>query len=220
MKEVYCDTCYYCIKSKSKFKCILPDNIKLKVSTSECIKEPDITTCSAHKSRNLKMKNEYFMNQLSIFDLIPEEESKEADICESCRYNEKGCCSYDEPLGRYCVEGSAYELKVPEKAPQFPEADFAEIVNYINRDLGLNFQRRDGLEKTSSDDPEPSNYYEAKAKKGLRLSLSKGKFFPDVYGGAYYIGVGYDISNGGGGSAVDTVEEAIEYLRDKLDKYT
>lgn len=115
---------------------------------------------------------------------------------------------------------SIFDIIETEEAPKFPESDFSEIVDYINRELGLNFQRWDGLEKTSSDDPEPSNYYEAKAKKGLRLSLSKGKFFPDVYGGAYYIGVGYDINHGGGGSPLDTVEEAIEYFRDKLDKYT
>lgn len=156
------------------------------------------------------------MKQLSIFDLIPDEDNKAADICESCRYNENGCCSYDEPLGRYCVEGDAYELK----APQFPESDFAEIVDYINKKLGLNFQRRDGiLEKSSSDDPEPSNYYEAKVKMGLWFSLSKGKFFPEVYNGAYFIGVGYDTSKGGGSSPVDTVGEALDYFEDVLSKY-
>mgnify|MGYP007115408276 CR=1 FL=1 len=160
------------------------------------------------------------MKQLTFFDLIPDEDNKAADICESCRYNENGCCSYDEPLGRYCVEGDAYELKVPETAPQFPESDFAEIVDYINKKLGLNFQRRPGiLEKTSSDDPEPSNYYEAKVNKKLRLELSKGKFFPDVYNGAYFIGVGYDINNGGGSSPVDTIGEALDYFEDVLSKY-
>lgn len=116
---------------------------------------------------------------------------------------------------------SIFDILEPETAPQFPESDFAEIVDYINNKLGLNFKKEDGiLEKTSSDDPEPSNYYEAKVKKGLRLTLSKGKFFPEVYNGAYFIGVGYDIDNRAGGSApVDTIGEALDYFEDVLSKY-
>lgn len=116
---------------------------------------------------------------------------------------------------------SIFDILEPETAPQFPESDFAEIVDYINNKLGLNFKKKDGiLEKTSSDDPEPSNYYEAKVKKGLRLTLSKGKFFPEVYNGAYFIGVGYDIDNRSGGSApVDTIGEALDYFEDVLSKY-
>lgn len=57
------------------------------------------------------------MKQLTFFDLIPEEENKEEDLCETCRYCEEGCCSYNEPLGRYCVLGDAYEFKAPEKDP-------------------------------------------------------------------------------------------------------
>ena len=59
------------------------------------------------------------MKQLTFFDLIPEEENKEEDLdlCETCRYCEQGCCSYNEPLGRYCVLGDAYEFKAPEIEP-------------------------------------------------------------------------------------------------------
>lgn len=31
--------------------------------------------------------------------------------CDSCEYDVGGCCDYDEPLGRYCVLGSAYKPK-------------------------------------------------------------------------------------------------------------
>lgn len=147
------------------------------------------------------------MKQLSIFDLIPDEDNKAADICESCRYNENGCCSYDEPLGRYCVEGDAYELKVPETAPQFPESDFAEIVDYINNKLGLNFQMRDGFKNPS---------YEAKYKKA-RLFLSKGKFSPGVNGGAYYIGVSFETPTAGRSSPVDTIEQAIDFFNSNIE---
>lgn len=112
---------------------------------------------------------------------------------------------------------SIFDIIETEEAPKFPESDFAEIVAYINNKLGLNFQRRDGLEKTSSDDPEPSNYYEAKAKKGLRLSLSKGKFSPDVYGGAYYIGVGYSTPTAGRSAPVDTIEQAIAFFESSIE---
>ena len=158
------------------------------------------------------------MKQLTFFDLIPEEENKEADLCETCRYFVKGCCSYNEPLGRYCVLGDAYEFKVPEEVPQFPESDFAEIVDYIEKVLDIKFNKVEGPEQTSEDDPEKFNYYEYK-KRGFRLYLGKGKFFPNVFGGAYYISVGYDISTGGGGSPLDTIDEAIAYFKDKLEKY-
>lgn len=153
------------------------------------------------------------MKQLTFFDLIPEEENKEADLCETCRYFEKGCCSYDEPLGRYCVEGDAYELKVPETAPQFPESDFAEIVDYINKKLGINFHPEEwkpGGVKA---------YYKCKVSKNLRLSLSRSRFSEGVHNGAEFIGVGWDIKTGGGGSPVDTVGEALDYFEDVLSKY-
>ena len=154
------------------------------------------------------------MKQLSIFDIIPTD--NEAFICDTCKHSIKGCCDYNEPLGRYCVNGDAYE----KAAPVFPDSDFSEIVEYINEELGIEFKRKvDILEKTSKDDPEPDNYYEYK-KKGLKLELGKGKFYPEICGGAYYISVGWDISNGGGGSPVDTIEEAINYFRLVLSKYS
>ena len=32
-------------------------------------------------------------------------------VCDTCAYDVQGCCDYDEPLGRYCVLGSAYKPK-------------------------------------------------------------------------------------------------------------
>ena len=31
--------------------------------------------------------------------------------CDDCVYDIQGCCAYDEPLGRYCVLGSAFKPK-------------------------------------------------------------------------------------------------------------
>ena len=31
--------------------------------------------------------------------------------CDDCEYDIQGCCDYDEPLGRYCVLGSAFKPK-------------------------------------------------------------------------------------------------------------
>lgn len=153
------------------------------------------------------------MKQLTFFDLIPEEENKEADLCETCRYFVKGCCSYNEPLGRYCVMGDAYEFKVPKEAPQFPESDFAEIVDYINNKLGINFIRSDWQ-------PEGDKaYYHCKVNKKLELDLSKSRFAEGVNDEREFIGVGWDISTGGGASPVDTVGEALDYFEDVLSKY-
>lgn len=148
------------------------------------------------------------MKQLTFFDLIPEEENKEADLCETCRYLVKGCCSYNEPLGRYCVLGDAYEFKPPE-APQFPESKFAEIVEYINKRLDVNFQK---VDKIPDGDKE---YYEYKPNKHIKLELSKSRFFPEINEGREYIGVGFQTTKDGfsGASApLDSVEEAIQWF--------
>lgn len=32
-------------------------------------------------------------------------------LCDECIHDIQGCCDYDEPLGRFCVEGSAFQKK-------------------------------------------------------------------------------------------------------------
>lgn len=39
--------------------------------------------------------------------------------CDTCFYDVKGCCDYDEPLGRHCVLGSAYKPKLPKQITIF-----------------------------------------------------------------------------------------------------
>jgi len=39
--------------------------------------------------------------------------------CDSCDYDMNGCCNYDEPLGRFCVLGSAYKPKQPKQLTIF-----------------------------------------------------------------------------------------------------
>lgn len=108
---------------------------------------------------------------------------------------------------------SIFDLIEPEEAPQFPEADFSEIVDYLNYKLGINFQ----LEDWSPGGVKA--YYKCKASKKLRLSLSRSRFAEGVNDEREYIGVGWDISTGGGGSPVDTVGEALDYFEDVLSKY-
>lgn len=43
--------------------------------------------------------------------------------CDSCLYDIKGCCAYDEPLGRYCILGDAYQPKLPEQITIFELLD-------------------------------------------------------------------------------------------------
>lgn len=43
-------------------------------------------------------------------------------ICDTCAYDVKGCCDYNEPLGRFCVLGSAYKPK------QFEQITIFEIL--------------------------------------------------------------------------------------------
>lgn len=39
--------------------------------------------------------------------------------CDDCEYDIQGCCDYDEPLGRYCVLGSAYKPRLPKQITIF-----------------------------------------------------------------------------------------------------
>lgn len=47
------------------------------------------------------------MEQISIWDILNGEKSDFP--CDTCKHDVQGCCDYDEPLGRHCVLGSAYE---------------------------------------------------------------------------------------------------------------
>lgn len=57
------------------------------------------------------------MKQLSIFDMEFQPEPKQFEDylpCDTCEWDDRGCCSYDVPLGRTCVLGNAYRKKVKE----------------------------------------------------------------------------------------------------------
>lgn len=68
------------------------------------------------------------MKQLSIFDLMPDNEDK----CDSCLFCED-CYKFNVVRYESCINYSNYVPK--DEAPQFPESDFAEIVDYINNKL-------------------------------------------------------------------------------------
>lgn len=108
---------------------------------------------------------------------------------------------------------SIFDLIETEEAPQFPEADFAEIVDYLNYKLLINFER----EKWATEYEREA--YSCKVNKQLRFTIARGRFDPDIDGGAEYISCGWQTSEAGGGSPLDTVDEAIAYFRDKLEKY-
>lgn len=158
------------------------------------------------------------MKQLTFFDLIPDEDNKAADICESCRYNENGCCSYDEPLGRYCVEGDAYELKVPEtEKPTVEGSDFSEIVEYIEERTGVHFVEEDYRGKRN-------NSYICKASKHLTLMLGLSRFDPEVHNGALFISAGFvfqskQIPYTGSSGPFEDVDKVVEFFNKTKEKY-
>ena len=52
------------------------------------------------------------MNQISIFELLSSFDPDDLITwCDNCVYDCGECCAYDEPLGDYCVCGSAYIAK-------------------------------------------------------------------------------------------------------------
>ena len=48
------------------------------------------------------------LENMTIFDFL-EDRKPEPFECDTCKHDVKGCCDYDEPLGRHCVLGSAYK---------------------------------------------------------------------------------------------------------------
>ena len=54
--------------------------------------------------------------QISIWDILGEPKQEPDDFpCDTCEHDVKGCCDYDEPLGRNCVLGDAYQERKPWK---------------------------------------------------------------------------------------------------------
>lgn len=158
------------------------------------------------------------MKQLTFFDLIPEEDNKEADLCETCRYLVKGCCSYNEPLGRYCVLGDAYEFKPPEKEkPTVEGSDFSKIIEYVEERTGVHFIEDDL-------DIGEKHPHKCRVHKYLTFTLAKSRFFPDVHNGDLFISVGFEYKSptipytGGGGPFTD-VDDVVAFFKDKLERY-
>ena len=150
------------------------------------------------------------MNQITIFDLI---EKNEPFTCDTCRYNEKGCCSYNEPLGRYCVNGNAYE----KAAPVFPGCDFSEVVEYIEERTGVHFVEDDYMGKRN-------NSYICKASKHLTLMLGLGRFYPEVNNGALFISAGFvfqskQIPYTGSSGPFEDVDKVVEFFNKTKEKY-
>lgn len=158
------------------------------------------------------------MKQLTFFDLIPEEENKEMDLCETCRYCEEGCCSYNEPLGRYCVLGDAYEFKAPEKEkPTVEGSDFSEIVEYVEERTGVHFVEDDYMGKRN-------NSYKCKASKHLTLMLGLSRFYPEVNNGALFISAGFvfqskQIPYTGSSGPFEDVDKVVEFFNKTKEKY-
>lgn len=150
------------------------------------------------------------MNQITIFDLI---EENEPFTCDTCRYNEKGCCSYNEPLGRYCVNGNAYE----KAAPVFPGCDFSEVVEYIEERTGVHFVEDDYMGKRN-------NSYICKASKHLTLMLGMSRFYPEVNNGALFISAGFvfqskQIPYTGSSGPFEDVYKVVEFFNKTKEKY-
>lgn len=97
--------------------------------------------------------------------------------------------------------------EIDEFAPLYPDfvnLDLPEIAKIISDATGLLFK------------PDKFGRYTAKKGKKLYFDLGLGQYYPTVHNGAKYISVGFlDKNDGiyGGGSGVDSIEQAINYFR-------
>lgn len=77
--------------------------------------------------------------QITIFDLLEEESDF---LCDQCVYNCKGCCGYNEPLGRTCVEGDAFEdilyVKVDDLVRKY-DMGIKDMLVLIEKETGFKF---------------------------------------------------------------------------------
>lgn len=53
-------------------------------------------------------------------------------VCDGCAYDVQGCCDYDEPLGRYCVLGSAYKPRELDQISIFEILEKEGLTNGFN----------------------------------------------------------------------------------------
>lgn len=96
-----------------------------------------------------------------------------------------------------------------EEVPTLATHHFADIVQYIEDKTGLNLER---IEK---------DYFTVHPNRFLTISVIKERFVPEIYGGREYIAVDYDYkkTNEGGGSPLDTAEEAVNKIKYLLEKF-
>lgn len=104
-------------------------------------------------------------------------------------------------------------VNTAKEAPQFPEADFAEIVDYLNYKLGIDFQREEWATEYERE------AYSCKVNKQLRFTIARGRFDPDINGGAEYISCGWQTSQAGGGSPIEDTQAAENYFASTIRAY-
>ena len=138
---------------------------------------------------------------MSIFDFLEEEES-DFFHCDTCKHDVKGCCDYDEPLGRHCVLGDAYEEDLERMTIKY-------VAKTISEAVGKEFVE---------DYLDACDYYtEFKTKNYgfVTITISFGRYVTsDDRQGERFIGVSNCNSahREGGGVSCATISEAITHI--------
>ena len=138
--------------------------------------------------------------QMTIWDFLPK---KETLPCDTCKYDEVGCCAYDT-RDDWCELGNKWEPKSLEDIPE------EEMVQRIGNAIGVNFVWNDYYKE-----------YQAKLK-GYTLSVEYDRYCidldEDIGTGHRFVGVGFMKKGCGAAGPCDSIDEAIEWFLDRKEE--
>lgn len=171
--------------------------------TADNCKLPDLMPEACDNCRDILYCKSKHGVQTTIWDFLePEEEEEDClDKCDRCVYNDKGCCSYDEPLGRHCVLGDAF-------VEDLEKMNFYDLLSEMRKRTGLDFEE---------------DYLEA----GYQMNVFTKKWMFTVNFDRYdlegpkdkkkFISVDWQSrkDSHGGGAPCDTIDEAVRYIMSK-----
>jgi hypothetical protein len=141
------------------------------------------------------------VEQLDFFHLLDDQASE--FICDTCLFDINGCCSFNEPLGRYCTLGDS-KIDINTPVDQMPRITAKRIADYIGKKLKIDFHekyRGDGrlIGKT----------------KNNTVDIYLDQYPEDVFNGEKFIGVCIDRRDKLGGlcCGCSTVKEVIDLIQ-------
>lgn len=141
------------------------------------------------------------MQQLDWFDLL--DDPVPEFVCDSCLFDINGCCSFDEPRGRYCTLGDS-KVDIDAELDQLPRITAKRIADYIGQRLNIEFREKG-----------PGTGEQVAKTKTHIITIGLGQFAEGVFDGCRFISLTIDRrdNRGGFGMPCITIREVYNTIK-------